>query len=381
MKIIYLRTYILLTLLSGESVFTQTITSANQGFSMKVQLDNKGNFGKYAYPDNPLPETRLGVEYPVGQRIEHLFGAGIWVGGKLDTAQVGTSSPLRLVSVAYEGWAGPYNEFFPATTPADTIWKVYGQGVPRPSSWEAYWGNSIPRSSISDNDFYMAYNDYTRRVTGHVPLNLKVIQSSFVWNDSTAEAIQIVEYKIMNNGLKTIDSAYVGIFSEGDIGFATQASYWMYNNSGYFPSSYTGYTNNPVSLGTTPFGVSVISTPRPLDSLRLSFRWFPGSQTPPTDAARYTMLSSGVIQPDEYPALSDSRFFLSFGPFTINPIIHSSPDTLVVAFAFVAGQTLSQLNTRALHAKQIYVSTLQSASSNRSSPYRELILPATSLRR
>ena len=328
----------------------QTVVRARQGFEMQIELDNYGVFGKFVFPTGPLYNDSLGFEYPIGQRIEHLFGAGVWVAGKLDTARVGTSTPLDLVSVAFEGWAGPAHEFYPGNTLADTIWKGNGRGVPRPPSWETYWGNSIPRVSVSDNDLYMCYSDTARTVVGHVPLRLKVIESSFVWADTMWEGIQIVEYKVINQGSKTIDSSYMGFFVEGDVGDPWQVNYFRENSAGYLPASRTGYITNPHNFAMTPMGLSFLKAPRPLDSLRLTFRRFAGPNTPPVDEYKYPFMSTGQIDPDEYPALSDSRFLLSCGPFTIRPIA----DTVVVAFAFLSGQSINQLDIRAQKARQLY---------------------------
>lgn len=72
------------------------------GFLMKLQMSNLGSFGRIAYPPyspspNP-PVDSIGLEYPTG--VEHLFGAGLWVGGKLDTARIGTGLQRKFVSVS-----------------------------------------------------------------------------------------------------------------------------------------------------------------------------------------------------------------------------------------------------------------------------------------
>jgi len=322
------------------------VVVAKQGFSMKTQMDNTGTFGRQAYdPPDPATSTGLlGLEYPVGQPYEHLFGAGIWVGGLLDTARVGTSPPIRAVSTAYEGWSGPLNEFFPSSSSADTIFRINGKNAPKPAAWDAYWGGAIPYKPISDNDFYMTYSDYFYRApnpANHLPLNLKVIQSSFVWNDTYADAIMIVEYKIINMGTKVIDSAYVGFFFEADVGPLNAALYYQRNFTGYYPNSRTAYIHNPVDLGSTPVGCSLLSTSLPLDSLRYTFQWYPGPQSPANDGARYNTLSSGQIKADEFPSLSDTRFLFGFGPFFIrpsnNPVQYPNPDTLKIAMAFISG--------------------------------------------
>lgn len=317
----------------------QNVVSQNVGYSMKMQIDNRGVMGRQAYPGgSPATSTGLlGLEYPVGQSFEHLFGAGVWIAGLLDTARVGTSPPVRGVSVAYEGWSGPLNEFFPGTdTTLDVIWRG-GKRVPKPTGWDQYWGGQVAYDPIADDERYMRYFDFNRRVTNHVPLNLEVIQRMYAWDDSYADAIVIVEYTIYNRGTKPIDSAYVGFFFEPDVGPLNAAAYWTRNFTGYYTNSRTAYSHNPSDRGSTPVGVTLLQTSqRPLDSLRYSFRWFPGPQTPPNDDAKYAFMSSGRIDPDEFPSLSDTRFIFAFGAFHLRPYA-TTQDSLTIAVAIISG--------------------------------------------
>jgi hypothetical protein len=297
----------------------------------------------------------LGLEYPIGSLIEHIGAAGVWVGGILDTSTGPSPAFVRRVSVAFEGWAGPWKEFFPGPSPADSIWKVTGRGIPRPASWESYWGNTVPSVSFSDNDHYCRYDDYHVNVAGHVPLRLRIVESSFVWDNPYAEAVDIIEYRIINQGVKQIDSAYIGFLLDADVGPYHVPLYWDHNYTGYYPSTHTAYIHNPVDIGSTPVGVSVLSSPRPLDSVRFAFRGLSGAQTPATDAAKYALLSSGIIQPDEFPGLSETRCVLSFGPFVLYPSAHPLHDTLVAALAIVSGQSLPAMQLHAQRAKAIYL--------------------------
>jgi hypothetical protein len=319
--------------------------SGKQGYSMKIMLNNAGAMGKAAYPpfrptlSPPTPADSLGLEYPIGQRIEHLFGGGIWIGGRLDTTRgSGTNEPLRLVTCSYEGWAGPLFEMYPGSDQADTIWRASRERPDqKPADWDSYWGGSLPFKPISDQDFYMTYNDTVVRPSGHIPLRLKVVQSSYAWNDPYADAIVILEYKIMNMGEKTINDAFVAFFFEPDVGPINRSQYWTRNFTAYIREARTAYSHNPVDDGSTPVGVALLATSRPLDSLTYTFQWFRGDDTPPTDAAKYEFMSSGDIRPDEYPSLSDTRFLFGFGPFAIRPRTHPTPDTLKIAVAVVSG--------------------------------------------
>ena len=365
-----------LMFLAVQGTLAQTYKYAKQGFSMLMPLDNRGAFGRVSYRGviggtDPGPDS-IGLEFPLGQPYEHLFGAGLWVGGKLDTARVGTSPEITAVTTGYEGWIGPYFEFFPGTSAADSIFKIYKPYPPKPPGWDDPSGleGAIPYHPISDADFYMKYTDDRVRVANHVPLHLKVFQSSYSWNDPYAEGIIILEYRIVNNGTKTIDSAYVGFFADPDVGPYRQANYQLRNFCGYMPDARCAYAHNPADRGSTPVGFALLNTSIPAtpDSLlRYSFRWFNGSNGHPnTDAEKYARMSSGLIDSSgSINNLSDIRFIFSFGPFTIHPcnppLPGISPDTVLIAIAVVSafdsrGNHLRKLETVSVpHALDIYI--------------------------
>jgi hypothetical protein len=346
-------------LLSAGLAFSQGYQYTKQGFSMRLALDNRGSFGRVSYPgvignSNYDPDS-IGLEYPIGQPYEHIFGGGIWVGGILDTSTSSTQRLVRGVTTGYEGWSGPFWEFFPGTSAADSIFRVFKSGnsyPPKPSAWDEATGleGALPWRPISDADYYMKYTDYgpaSRRVSGHVPLNLKVFQSSYVWNSEYADAILILEYRIINNGRKSIDSAYIGFFFEGDVGPYRSLNYAQRNFTGYTRETRTAYIHNPVDVGSTPVGCSLLWAAgrygASLDSsVRYAFRWWPGTSHPGTDDLRYQRLASGIIDSNQSISnLSDTRCLFGFGPFTISPsnppLPGVRPDTLKVAVAIVSG--------------------------------------------
>ena len=314
------------------------IDFAVQGFAMKIRISNVGSIGHVAtYPFNAgnpgnAPAESLGLEYPLGQRIEHLYGGGVWIGGLVDTSVAGTAAPLRLVSVTYEGWGGPYFEFFPGNTPADTFWTASRKDTAK-AGWGEYWGRYLPFKPISDQDYYCTYTDTAVRVSGHVPMGLKVVQSSYAWEDPYAEAIIIFEYLIFNVGRNVIDSAYIGYFFEADVGPITAPFYYQRNFSAFIQESRLAYVHNPIDGGSTPVGAALL-WPQPTRDLRYTFKWFPGPNTPPDDRLKYAMMSSQVIDPDEYPATSDSRFVFAWGPFTLYP---GDTTPVKIATAVVSG--------------------------------------------
>lgn len=57
---------------------------ALQGFSMRMWLSNQMTIGQQAWDSrggDPLGTIPIGLEYPVGSKVEHLYGAGPWFGG------------------------------------------------------------------------------------------------------------------------------------------------------------------------------------------------------------------------------------------------------------------------------------------------------------
>jgi hypothetical protein len=342
----------------------QNIDNVKQGFSMKLWMDNLGVFGIQAYPGT-IPADSLGCEYPAGTNIEHIFGGGIWVGGYIDTSVSGTGTPLKRVTTGYEGWSGPLNETYPGNDPADTVWQYSRRDSVKPPGWDAYWEGVVPFNPISDKDLYMKYNDYDEVVSGHLPLGLKFFQSSYAWQDPYADAIIVVEYRILNVGdlrtgraAKQIDSAYIGWFFEADVGPINATNYFQRNFTAYIKESFTAYIHNPIDAGATPIGATLLW---PQDTLLdYTFAWYPGPESPTPDGVRYDVLSSGVIEPDEYPAVSDTRFLFAFGPFTIKPASDPTADTLRIAIGIISGfsRTIDHrlvLQNNAARAKDIYL--------------------------
>jgi hypothetical protein len=339
---------VLSTLLLYQNAFAQVRHQAHkQGYSMRMWINNVGAMGRVAIPPfrpSPSPPTAdsLGLEYPIGQKVEHLYGGGVWIGG-ID------GQGRRLTTVSYEGWAGPYYEMFPGTSPLDTLTALHvasRRDTIKPPGWDAYWGGSLPFRPISDRDIYYTYTDTAVTVTDHIPLRLKVIQSTYAWDDPYADAIIIIEYRVINMGTSAIDSAFIGFFFEADVGPIIAPQYWTRNFSEYLDEKKLGYIHNPYDVGSTPAGIAVLWPPQVWptsrgDTLRLryTFQWFPGPNTPPNDAAKYAMLSSGVVDSSEYPNVSDTRFVSAFGPFTMLPRTQHqySDDTLKIAVAIVSG--------------------------------------------
>ncbi len=93
-----------------------------QGYSMKLWLSNQMAMGieawdPYGVPPNECSNGGIGLEYPVGACIEHLFGAAPWIGGIVNGE--------RRVSEGYNG-DDARMEFLPERrdTARDKIWQT-----------------------------------------------------------------------------------------------------------------------------------------------------------------------------------------------------------------------------------------------------------------
>lgn len=94
----------------------------HQGYSLKVWLSNAMTMGIQAWDPSPVPledcSVGIGAEYPGGSCIEHLFGAGPWIGGIINGR--------RYVDEGYNG-DDARTEFIPERwdTARDRIWHTH----------------------------------------------------------------------------------------------------------------------------------------------------------------------------------------------------------------------------------------------------------------
>jgi hypothetical protein len=120
-------------------------TRVKQGFNMKVWLSNQMTMGLQAW-DGPASATPdgFGLEYPAGSGVEHLYGAGPRIGGKIDGS-------IR-VTEGYNG-SDARKEFLPeyAHLPRERFW----QTSIRDTSWFNTFKNkweTIPNKRGCDDD-------------------------------------------------------------------------------------------------------------------------------------------------------------------------------------------------------------------------------------
>jgi len=404
---------------------------------LHLQVTNIGQTGNAA---NPSRTTVPSAEYPPGSGVDHLYAAGLWVGA------VDASGIPHVTTAAYQV------EFSPETNPDNVCVNLPIDQVA--DVREAYegipGGNRIISSSLNpdddgdgriDEDFLngldddgdgLCDEDYAaigqqmfaceyrddlpaiRQINPeHVPLGIKVRQTSYAWSTPGQSDFVGMDYQIINLSGRALRNVYVAIFADPDIGNRAVDGYFQDDEAALFDSTvtYIGSTGEPVKRriqmayawdnpdnpnrpqdnkgGDVPgdgyFGcmflnhtVDPAGVNAPPRVGITSFKFFSGSASfaaggdPENDAQRYQLMSDprlnpnnsfnpnfAVTQSSQRPL--DYRFLCATGPF--RQILPDS--TLTISVAWVAGlglgrdtgggqSTPSSLVANAVSAQQVF---------------------------
>lgn len=366
---------------------------------LQVNITNFGLIGSWPETNNTFSDAPS-AQWPAGSGVEYLFSGGLWVGGVL----IGE----RLVST------GQYEmEFRPLDEIEDTIYEAKNGRIIRPAGNELAGGKRAPESGddddddgvvdeeilngydddedgLIDEDFAQIGNQMMVTTTydntkiaseiyaDHTPLNLKVVQSSYSWENDDADDFVAFEFEITNIGVADIDEVYIGFFADSDIGARSQPGRaeddmagsfdgmvlardntyvpvsfgYMYDDDGdngmaegYFGIVFLGHDVDPTgNLAPTSIGLR-------------SYQSFSGQQSfdqggdPVNDSQRYELLSLDSRDPNVVEGKeNDYRFLVSAGPFKVLP----PGETLKFQAAMVVGRGLSGLKANCAEAVQTW---------------------------
>ncbi len=248
--------------------------SADDDVNKYTSVGNIGltvtNFGTIGHGFTLWP-GQPSCEYPKGSQIEHLFDGGIWVGGY-------KNGVVRVTTGAIDASSANRGEGFEYTNAA-------GQTISQKSSLVT--SPFYSTTAISHQDFICEYTDTATTIGGqvivnHVPMGLKIIQSSYCWNYPYADFFVIMRYRIVNIGYRgdnsRIDSLNVGMWTDlvvrntqvtrpGGSSFYTKGGNgWdsLYNMAYEFDATGDiGFTNSYIGvkfLGSTPYGRTLLDT-------------------------------------------------------------------------------------------------------------------------
>jgi len=166
------------------------------------------------------------MEFPAGSGVQYMWQTGLWIGALIreDAFEYPrVSEGVSLIDFNPEMYPGPEP----------------GNGIIERSNRSNYYnclGDFVSDpEAISEQDFYATYTDTHRLRPGgagiandydgpHVPLGLKIKQTSYAWSYNYARDFIIVDYEIENIASNFLKNLYVGLYVDGDVGHAGEIS-------------------------------------------------------------------------------------------------------------------------------------------------------------
>ncbi|MFI5150882.1 MAG: S8 family serine peptidase [Bacteroidia bacterium] len=308
--------------------YTDTLYTASQSFSIFINEDYINiNVNDVAttitsksltgFNDNPNQTQGLGFQYKT-------YGNLMYEGGLM----VGVSSTK--VSNNVRG----------ATTPSASF--VDQQRV-----------QQIVPAVVSNFDASGLYTD----AAATSPLPIQVYQKDYAWTSAGNRKFVILQYFIKNTGTAALSNLYAGIFADYDITAATASQ----NKDAFDATNRMGYA---WSTSPTPHGLyagtKLLSHTGPVTHYAIDNITGGGGgmdiSAGFSDANKYLALSTNrAAAGTGTPAGNDVCDVTSTGPFTI-----AAGDSIQVAFALIAGDSLPDLQTSAGNAQIIYDNLLTS---------------------
>ena len=205
---------------------------------LHVNITNHGLIGSHytqTFPYSHAPSA----QWPGGSGHEYLYGAGLWVGGKVGGQTVVTTGQ-------------PERELRPQSDVLSTIFSSVDHKIERPWPGAVRTGRRLPDPNadddhdgqydedmmngldddgdglidedygqIGDQMFTCAMYDGTGLVRElypeHEPLNIEVIQRAAAWYQADYQDMAILDFEIINRGLREMHDIYLGFYMDGDI--------------------------------------------------------------------------------------------------------------------------------------------------------------------
>lgn len=181
------------------------------------------------------------------------------------------------------------------------------------------------------------------------PLPIKVNSKAFAWSTIGNRKFVIVQYTIVNDGTSILNNLYAGIFADWDINSVTFAS----NRASFDAANKMGYAYYTGANGTYA-GIKLLTNTAPV--LNYAIDNLSGG------AGGIDIVAGGFDTAEKYLTLSTNRpdagttgagvdviHIVSTGPYTI-----AAGDSIKVAFAIIAGDDLSDIQTSAVNAQLKY---------------------------
>jgi len=120
--------------------------------------------------------------------------------------------------------------------------------------------------ATSQSDFACSYTDTIPQPQNptHLSQHIKGWQKSYAWEKgSAADAIIVFDYSFINLGTSTMEDVYLGMFADMDVGSILDGNYAQNNYSAFDRETRTAYVQNPVDIGSTPLGITLLGAHDP----------------------------------------------------------------------------------------------------------------------
>lgn len=199
---------------------------------------------------------------------------------------------------------------------------------------------------------------------GHTPLDIMIEQRSYSWNiiDPHVMDAVVFEATIRNIGEETLENVCFGLFSDPDVAARGEGDDpasvddWNFYDANYLMAVHGDDTTDADGDGPGLFAIKILSTPRPLDELNVTFRNFDrvAGGDPETNADKYAMISSDIIDPPTQD-LGDWRFLIGFSadpdddPWELEP-----QETLEIAYALIGAEDVDAVRETAAALQEFY---------------------------
>ena len=330
---------------------------------LQVNITNHGLIGSQYSSDVPYSQAPS-AQWPGGSGDEYLWGAGLWVGGRV-------GGEVSVTTGQYE------RELRPGRRLADTIYEAQAGYITRPTPFDHPTGRRMPDyysnddgdnkydedqlngkdddgdglidedfAQLGDQMFTCTMFDNLPLISeiypSHRPLGIRVNQTAFTWYQEDLENIIGLDFEVSNVGYHTIDDIYLGFFADCDIQNRSTGSNTPDDMAGFFNGAVRaengvfyradvaymkdGAQNNPLS---GCFGVMLIDhttefigRDAPYHPAINSFQIFATNASviqdgePNNDADRYYLMSRNEYDRNTRPEeATDMKFLISSGPF------------------------------------------------------------------
>jgi serine protease len=211
---------------------------------------------------------------------------------------------------------------------------------------------------ISDFDVSGVINDNGSTA----PLPVTVQNKTFAWATQGDRKYVIFEYTIKNMGTVALNNLFAGVFADWDIDAVTYAS----NRSEFDAALRMGYSYYTGAAGKY-CGIKLLTTSAPVVHYAVDNLAGGGGGVDLSDGygtdEKYTTLSTNKINAGMSGSGVDVIDVVSTGPYSLN-----ANDSVRVAFALIAGDDLTDLQTSATNAQIKYDGIYAATSVNNATP-------------